>query len=63
MENEKNIEKTTRLEPRSVLLIDGRGDCHVHTAIRYDCVAIPMPPRRSIRLSGEQSGTARNVGG
>ena len=25
MENEKNIEKTTRLEPRSVLLIDGRG--------------------------------------
>ena len=26
MENEKNIEKTTRQEPRSVLLIDGRGE-------------------------------------
>lgn len=26
MENEKNIEKTTRPEPRSVLLIDGRGE-------------------------------------
>lgn len=26
MENEKNIEKATRPEPRSVLLIDGRGE-------------------------------------
>ena len=26
MENGKNIEKATRPEPRSVLLIDGRGE-------------------------------------
>ena len=35
----------------------------VHGAIRYDRVAIPMPPRLSTRLSGEQSGTARNGDG
>ena len=26
MDNDKDIEKTTRPEPRSVLLIDGRGE-------------------------------------